>query len=173
MNNWDKSFFKGNSSMIKMKEKNSSGIVKYVNDMDEDEIKEEIDMNYPDTQVEFFRKNDEFTGVFKITFKDEEELKRVIADKMKLNHRKYNIEEFVHKPRVIKCNTCQRFGHVSRLCRSKEKPVCGKCTKDHETKDCTSPPTDYKCFHCDKSDHFTGSQKCEKMKEKYQQLLDR
>ena len=84
------------------------------------------------------------------------------------------IEPFVHKPRVIKCNICQRFGHVSRLCRSKDKPVCGKCsTEGHETKDCTKDDNEQKYFHCGKGDHITGSYACEKVKEKYQELIDR
>ena len=169
---WENTFFKGNSGIVNIKERNCTGIVKYVYDLEEEEIKNEIDENYPNTEVVFFRKNEEFTGMFKITFNDENELKRAIAEKFTLCHRKYIIEEFVHKPRVIKCNTCQMLGHVSRLCRSKN-PVCGKCCKDHETKSCTSPPTDYKCFHCKKSDHMTGSHKCEKIKEKYQILVDR
>ena len=97
----------------------------------------------------------------------------MFADKFRLCHKKYITEPFIHKPRVIKCNTCQRFGHVSRMCRSKDKPVCGKCSKDHETKNCTTPAAEYKCHHCNKTDHFTGSHSCEKMKEKYQELIDR
>ena len=169
---WDNTYFKGNSGLVNIKERNCTGIVKYVYDLEEDEIKNEIEQNYPNTEVEFFRKNDEFTGMLKVTFKDENELKKAIAEKFTLYHRKYITEEFVHKPRVIKCNTCQVFGHVSRLCRSK-KTVCGKCCENHETKDCTSPPSEYKCFHCNKTDHITGSHKCEKIKEKYQILADR
>ena len=51
--------------------------------------------------------------------------------------------------------------------------VCGKCCLGHETKDCTSNPSDYKCFHCKQTDHTTGSNSCELMKEKYQILSNR
>ena len=71
------------------------------------------------------------------------------------------------------CNVCLCLGHISRLCRSKKNPVCGKCGKNHETKNCTSPKEEYKCYHCNKTDHITGNRVCEKMKEKLQELIDR
>ena len=83
----------------------------------------------------------------------------------------YSVEAFTPKPKIIKCNKCQLFGHVSRLCSNK--PVCGKCSKnDHETKDCEVEPDDYKCAHCD-GNHITGSYTCEMVKQKMEQLLSR
>ena len=143
-------------------------------DIEEQEIKDEIEHNYPGVQYELFHRDEEFTGMIKVTFKDEDELNRVIASKFKIRYKNYIVEPFKHKPRVIKCNTCQRFGHISRLCRSKNKPVCGKCsTVGHETKDCTKDTTEYKCYHCGSNEHLTGSYACEKVKEKFQELIDR
>ena len=160
------------AGLVNIKEKNATGLVKCVYDLEEEEIMNQIDQNYPNTEVELFKKDDEFTGTFKITFQNEQDLQKAIAEKFTLGHRKYTIEEFIHKPRVIKCNRCQKFGHVSRLCRSKD-PVCGKCCLGHETKDCTTSPADYKCFHCKQTDHTTGSNNCDLMKEKYQILSNR
>ena len=111
--------------------------------------------------------------MIKVTFKDELELNTVIANRFHIDRRVYITEPFKHKPRVIKCNVCQRFGHVSRLCRAKLNPVCGKCCQSHETKNCQAEEADFKCYHCSKTDHITGSYSCEKMKEKYQELIDR
>ena len=130
--------------------------------------------NYPDVEFELFKREGEFTGMIKVSFKDEAQLKSVIANKFNLCNRRYITEQFIHKPRVIKCNTCQRFGHVSRLCRSKNNPVCGKCSVEgHETKDCSANAAEYKCFHCGENDHITGSYNCSVVKEKLQELLDR
>ena len=111
--------------------------------------------------------------MIKVIFKDEAELNSAITNKFSIFHKKYVIEPFSHKPRVIKCNICQRFGHVSRICRAKNKPVCEKSCQGHETKDCNAKKEEYKCFHCGKSDHITGQYNCEKMKEKLQILTER
>ena len=174
-NEWSKNFFGGNSGIIKMNNRNRIGIVKFVYlDYNEDEIINEIETNYPNVKHELFKKDGDFTGMIKITFNDEYELNTAIANKFNLFNRKFVTEPFKSKPRVIKCNVCQQFGHVSRRCRNTEKPVCGKCSQEgHETKDCKTRQEDHKCFHCHKNDHFTGSYKCQKMQEKLQILIDR
>ena len=104
--------------------------------------------------------------MIKVKFNTSDELNQVIVNKFKIFNRAFLVEPFEQKPRVIKCNVCQRFGHVSRLCRSKNKPVCGKCScTGHETKDCTKSENEHKCFHCGKEDHITGSYTCEKVQE--------
>ena len=85
----------------------------------------------------------------------------------------YSVEVFITKPKIIKCNTCQAFGHVSRVCPNKANPVCGKCSsKEHETKDCEVDPAAYKCAHCE-GNHITGSYSCEKVKQKMDELKNR
>lgn len=41
--------------------------------------------------------------------------------------------------RVIKCFQCQKYGHISTYCPTKEIDVCGKCAGDHPTKECRNP----------------------------------
>ena len=69
-----------------------------------------------------------FTGTVKVIFKDEETVEKAIERKIRINTQVYFVEKLNPKPRVIKCNTCQPFGHISRLCRNKDNPVCGKCS---------------------------------------------
>ena len=142
--------------------------------MDEDEITESIEENYPDCRYKLFRKDGDFTGMIKVTFRNENELNAAITDKFKIGHSKFITEKFKQKPRVIKCNVCQMFGHVGRRCGNKDKPVCGKCSQEgHETKDCEVPANLHKCFHCGEQGHITGSYKCIKVKEKLQILTSR
>ena len=171
---WNNTLFGGNSGLQKFNSQNTAGMVKfvYVNETVE-QITEEIETNYPDTEYELFEKDGTFTGMIKIKFKEEADLKQAIENKFNLFNRKFFIEPFIQKPKVIKCNTCQRFGHVTRICRSKRNPVCGKCSKvGHETKNCIVQEQDYKCYHCNKN-HITGSYKCEKVQEKLQEIIAR
>jgi hypothetical protein len=174
-NQWDKAHFEGNAGIVTLADKNRTGIVKFVyDDLSEEQIANDIEDKYPGVQYELFKKGDEFTGMIKVTFQNEAQLNTVIANKFGLCGRKYITEVFKHKPRVITCNTCCRFGHVSRLCRSKDKPVCRKCGQDgHESKDCSTDPAHHKCAHCGEHDHSTGSYSCRVMKEKLQELIDR
>ena len=173
--NWKNDYFGGNSGIVKFNDQNCTGIVKYVYDaITENEIGEEIEKNYPGAKYELFKNNDEFTGMIKVIFPNEDALNRAINNRFEISHRKYLIEVFKHKPRVIKCNICQDLGHVSRLCRKKDKPICGKCSKEgHKTKDCTTDEAEHKCYHCKKSGHITGSYSCEVMKAKLQELMSR
>ena len=119
-------------------------------------------------------KDGEFTGMIKVEFKNEVELNIAIRDKFKIGYRKYITVPFEQKPRVIKCNICQLMGHISRRCRNKDKPRCGKCSQEgHETKDCETPENLHKCFYCGQKDHITGKYSCPKIKEKLQELKDR
>ena len=149
-NQWNNAHFEGNAGIVRLADKNKTGIVKFVyDDLTEDEIVNDIQDKYPGVQYELFKRGEEFTGMIKVTFQDEAQLNTVIANKFSLCGRKYITEVFKHKPRVIICNTCTRLGHVSRLCRSKDKPVCRKCSQEgHESKDCHADPADYKCVHC-------------------------
>jgi len=49
---------------------------------------------------------------------------------------------------VPQCFKCQGFHHVSAHCKSEEK--CGKCAKNHQTKDCKSTD-EYECINCIKA----------------------
>ena len=105
----------------------------------------------------------------KITFKNDETLNLALTEPVKINFRRYFVEVFTPKPKVIKCNLCQLFGHVTKWCRNQKNPKCGKCSEKHETKTCTVEEQNYKCAHCSQN-HITGSYSCDKMKEKMDQL---
>ena len=86
------------------------------------------------------------------------------------------MEEYVSRPRVIKCDRCQRFGHIERLCRSRV-PKCGRCGETthqtFETEKCNAKAVeDYKCTHCQEA-HMTGDKDCTIMQQKLEELYTR
>ena len=87
-------------------------------------------------------------------------------------NRKYLVEKFIHKPRVIICNMCQRFGHIALHCKNKNRPNCGKCAESgHESINCTKDEKYHQCYLCKSKEHKTGSYKCAKVQEKLEILM--
>ena len=174
MVNWDKTLFGGNDGVSKQQPRHTAGLIKQVERLPEQEIIDEIVESYPDARVELFKKQGRFTGTVKVMFKDENSLQQAMENKVRINHQTYMLEIFNPKPRVIKCNKCQAFGHVAKWCDPRNAPVCGKCgiKGHHETKECTVEEADYKCAHCGEK-HITGSYSCLKMKEKLDSLINR
>ena len=169
---WKDDLFGGNEGVVSPDALHTSGIVKHVYlDAPEDEIKTSIMDKYPVSNVEFFKRNGNFTGTMKVTFNTRKDLMDVISDRIKVFEQRYLLEEFKPMPRVIKCNRCQVFGHIARRCRS-ETSLCGKCgTKGHESDKCLS--TLKKCVHCKKDGHITGDKSCEVMKQKLDEIKQR
>ena len=64
---------------------------------------------------------------------------------------------------VKRCNNCQHFGHYMRDCPAPTTQVCGKCSENHSTNECTSDLS--KCVNCVRekiveTNHHTSSFKC-------------
>ena len=64
---------------------------------------------------------------------------------------------------IKRCNNCQHFGHYMKECPTQNAHVCGNCTSNHYTNDCTSSET--KCINCvrngmEKTDHKANSYSC-------------
>ena len=172
--NWKEDFLGGNSGTMNLGEANRTGLVKYVvHDLSEQEMEESIKKNYPGARYELFKKGDTFLGLIKVTFKEEQQLEDVLNNKFKLCNRLYMVEKFKQKPKVIKCNICQGFGHMSTPCRRKHRPNCAKCGQGQETVNCTTAEEDHQCFHCKSKEHKTGSYKCKKVQEILEDLIKR
>ena len=176
---WSDTFFGGNCGIKIAGQSNTCGIIKHVydDDLSLDKIRDKIKEKYTDADCEFFTrtKGEEkvFTGIVKIDFKNRSVLENALKNRIiQINSQNYVLEEYQRKPQVIKCNKCQAFGHVHRLCRS-PKPKCGKCcSNDHETKTCSITESNFKCAHCNEN-HLTGSKTCTVFKKKLDELLSR
>ncbi|KAE9385065.1 hypothetical protein BT96DRAFT_742440, partial [Gymnopus androsaceus JB14] len=59
----------------------------------------------------------------------------------------------------IRCMKCQQFNYIAKECTS-EKDVCGRCDKNHRTKDCTATAEEFYCAVCKQPGHIAADRKC-------------
>ena len=80
--NWRKTTFGGNAGVVTIKENPPAGIIKNVFVEDEektdDDIINEVKRKYPDSEVDLFQKDDEFSGIIKIIFNNDAELETAL-----------------------------------------------------------------------------------------------
>ncbi|XP_067648828.1 uncharacterized protein [Haliotis asinina] len=55
----------------------------------------------------------------------------------------FNIGVDTYIPNPLRCFKCQRFGHGAKSCRNNQ--VCSRCSKQHDSTDCTD---EIKCANC-------------------------
>ena len=158
--NWKDTLFGGNNGIMRGNKPRKAGIIKHVySDRTEEQIEEEISGQYKDCEVEFFKRDQRFTGTIKVKFSSEEELNQAMQNRLDIFEQKYRVERYIFKPRVIMCRKCQKYGHLDRVCH-RENPVCGKCkSSEHHTDNCTVEDGQFKCYHCD-GKHQAGSRSC-------------
>ena len=162
---WDNTLFGGNGGLLRPGKTIFPGIIRNIyKDVTEKQIKMSINAVYTNAEIDVFKREEKFTGTVKVLFKSEDELKSAMADPIKIASQRCIVDEYEIRPRVIKCNNCQKFGHIARLCRSKTK--CGKCARGHETRSCTiTDATKFICAHCD-GNHSAGYRGCEILQSK-------
>ena len=71
-----------------------------------------------------------------------------------LGYRRYTIKEFI--PHPVRCFRCQKFGHISKNCRGKQK--CPLCSENHSFDECQNIENK-KCTNCGGS-HSAGFKGC-------------
>jgi len=65
-----------------------------------------------------------------------------LPEAVKIGYLNFGVRAFV--PKATRCYKCNRFGHVAKNCRGKDK--CSKCSGDHSSQHCTSATT--QCPNC-------------------------
>lgn len=176
---WKLTSFGGNKGLVSLERESNAGIVQNVyNDHTEEELLAEVLSKCPSgSSCEAFKrknyKGEEFlTGTIKIKYPTKAALDEAVQKScLRIFEQQVYVEEYVFKPRVIKCHNCQGFSHISTLCRSKTK--CGKCGGAHSTRDCrVTDARKFKCHHCN-GNHQTGDRSCNVLKQKEGQILNR
>ena len=84
--------------------------------------------------------------------------KAKVPEKINVGYERISVRQYVPLP--MRCFKCQKFGHGSMRCKS-IKTICGRCTGEHDSKDCKLTP---KCMNCS-GDHPSYDRKnCESYK---------
>ena len=97
-----------------------------------------------------------------------------MKNKVKIGQQLHYVNEFIQRPRVIKCHHCQRFGHVSRFCRSQVQPVLNVVQGIMKPKKVTNArPSLLKTTNavCE-GNHITGSRVCTIIQHKEEELYN-
>ena len=157
---WKDTLFGGNSGVLRPGKTIYPGIIRNVyKSTTAEEVETGVKAVYPNAECDIFKREGKFSGTVKVLFKSEEDLKAAMATPIGIASTRYVVDEYEIRSRVIKCNNCQKFAHIARLCRSKTK--CGKCAKDHDTRACTiTDAKKFKCAHCN-GNHRAGDKGCE------------
>ena len=71
----------------------------------------------------------------------------------------------------IRCLRCHKFGHERRICKT-DNPYCGKCSRAHETDECSETRKAFKCVNC-LGAHPSYDRECPTFWEKRQQMDQR
>ena len=176
---WKLTSFGGNEGLISLERESNAAIVQNVyNEYTEEELIAEVLSKCPtgSTCEAFKRKNfrgEEFlTGTLKIKYPTKADLEDALEGSyFRIFQQQVYLKKYVFKPRVIKCHNCQGFSHISRQCRSKTK--CGKCGRDHATREFkVTDARKFKCAHCN-GNHQTGDRICSVLQQKEEQILNR
>ena len=170
---WKNSIFGGNQGLLRGNKPRNTGIIYHVlkQNKSEEEIEEEIKSQYPECEVDMFKRNGRFTGTIKIKFNNQEDYQNARANKIKIFSQSCFMSEFEFRPRVVTCGNCQKYGHITRLCRSNT--VCGQCkSEEHSTENCDVDEEHYKCHQCD-GNHPTFHKSCVIQKAKVEQIRSR
>jgi hypothetical protein len=89
-----------------------------------------------------------------------EQANRLISEGLAMKYDLKIVERFDPRARITQCFKCQRYGHTSRHCMSKQK--CGYCGGDHTTEGCAdkSEAPRKSCAACSGGQHTSWSTAC-------------
>lgn len=127
-------------------------------------------------KITSFKNKNQVVNKTIIKVADKQTADRLIQDKIKLDHVRYNVEEYKKPIRLLQCFKCQKFGHVAKQCRL-AKTICQKCGRDDHNVDdnnkliCNMQTRS--CINCGQSGHSAAYPLCPKKKELIQQIKER
>lgn len=78
-----------------------------------------------------------------------------IPKSVKINLTNFTVDNYIYP--VVQCFRCLRYGHTSKLCKSKDER-CKKCSSVHEENE-TCDMSQY-CVHCETNTHSSISKDC-------------
>ena len=127
-------------------------------EFDNNEIQQHLDNNFPGIKARRFVKADKQLYKVKLSFPSKLPYLKAMSDGIILDALFYHPVEFVQQSiRIIRCYQCQKFGHMSSNCHSKES--CKHCADKHGVARCTNEDKPAKCNNC-KGNHEADDANC-------------
>lgn len=111
----------------------------------------ELDRNDSNLNLKILRRTNVFNKKFNIIFEVDSSSYNLFINKQRMNLG-WNRYMVFNEYGIIRCFNCNKYGHLQKEC--KEKKVCGKCSKDHDTKDCDNSSVG--CINCITSNEKYG-----------------
>ena len=100
-----------------------------------------------------------------ISFNCPKQADNCIEMRINIKRRHYQIaERYIPQCQLRQCFKCQAYGHKASVCTRKAR--CGKCTQEHETRECQSEAM--QCVNC-KGPHCAWSHECPVRQQKKEQ----
>ncbi|XP_048249780.1 uncharacterized protein LOC125378373 [Haliotis rufescens] len=121
-----------------------------LSNMSEDDIAKELDQQSVTAVKRFIVKRDgvvQPTNTYLFTF-----ARTTIPESIKAGYCNIGVEVYI--PNLLRCYTCQVFGHGSKSCHASA--VCYRCCDKHEATDCRK---DVKCANCG-GNHMASAKSC-------------
>ena len=94
-----------------------------------------------------------------------EEADECIEGGIIIEHRIHRAERYMPQCQITQCFNCQGYGHKAAVC--KKPPRCGKCAKDHQTKECRNCER-LECVHC-QGEHEAWHSECPRRQQEFLQ----
>ena len=104
-----------------------------------------------------------------IVFVEEaEQADNLIRRGAKVGHRQLGAQRYTPQAQLKQCFNCQGYRHKAVVCTRKAR--CGRCSEEHQTKECKDPAT-LKCALCG-GKHHAWAEECEKRKQEIARLQE-
>ena len=155
-------FFGGDSVARKANDKTNehSALIRRVPlELDKNEIEQNLDNNFPGVKARRFVKADKTAlQTVKLSFSSKLLYDKVTSDGKLLDAIFYQPVQFVQQGiRIIRCYKCQKFGHMSSNCDSRES--CKHCAEEPSVAKCTNKDNPAKCNNCN-GNHEAADTNC-------------
>ena len=162
LKSWNPEFFGGESIARKANDKTNehSALIRGVPlELDNNEIEQHLDNNFPGVKARRFVKADKTAlQTVKLSLPSKLLYDKATSDGIFLDALFYQPVEFVQQGiRIIRCYKCQKFGHMSSNCHSRES--CKHCAEEHSVAKCTNKDKPAKCSNC-KGNHEADDTNC-------------
>ena len=161
LKSWNPEFFGGVSVARKANDKTNehNTLIRVPLELDNNEIEQHLDNNFPGVKARRFVKADKTAlQTVKLSFPSKLLYDKATSDNIFLDALFYQPVEFVQQGiRIIRCYKCQKFGHMSSNCHSRES--CKHCAEKHSVAKWTNKDKPAKCSNC-KGNHQADDTNC-------------